>query len=295
MDFENRLPDETVNYSPEHPLREFTWLVVGALGTVALVTALVGFFAGEIAARLPFSTENDFASAISKHWEDEQRSAQAEEARQALRAIAAKLTPVMNLPEGMQVRVHYSDGSTPNAFATLGGNVVFYRGLLVKFDSEDAVATVLAHEIAHAKLRHPASSLGRGIAVGMTLSMLSIGMGEGVAGGALQTAATLPLLKYGRDQESAADAEAFAAVAKVYGHVGGARETFTELAKIGGGGITPAFLQTHPLSTERVAAAERTARERGWALDGARTPLPPALAALKKKAEAVKPDAGTAQ
>jgi len=183
---------------------------------------------------------------------------------------------------------------TPNAFATLGGNVVFYRGLLVKFASEDAVATVLAHEIAHAKLRHPASSLGRGIAVGLTLSALSSGMGESVAGGALQTAGTLPLLKYSRDQESAADAEAFAAVAKVYGHVGGAKETFTELAKIGGGGYSPAFLQTHPLSLERVAAAERTARERGWALDGPRTPLPPGLAALKP-AEAVKPAASAAQ
>jgi len=140
MDFENRLPDETVNYSTEHPLKEFTWLVVGALGTVAVVTALIGFFAGEIAARLPFSTENDFASGITRHWEEETRDAQAEEARLALRAIAAKLTPVMGLPEGMQVKVHYSAGMTPNAFATLGGNVVFYRGLLVKFASEDAVA-----------------------------------------------------------------------------------------------------------------------------------------------------------
>lgn len=295
MDFENRLPDESVNYSPEHPLKEFAWLVIGALGTVAVVTALIGFFAGEIAARMPFSTENDFASSITKHWEEGSRDAQAEEARQALRAIAAKLVPVMGLPEDMQVKVHYSDGTLPNAFATLGGNVVFYRGLLVKFGSEDAVATVLAHEIAHAKLRHPASSLGRGVAVGLTLSLLSSGMGQGVAGGALQTAGTLPLLKYSRDQESVADAEAFAAVAKVYGHVGGAQEAFTELGKLGGGGgMTPAFLQTHPLTTERLAAIERTARERGWALDGARTPLPPGLAALKP-AEAVKPDAGAAQ
>ncbi len=283
MDLENRVPDETVNYSTEHPLREFAWLALGALGTVAIVTALIGFFAGAIAARLPIGTENDFAAGITKHWEEAPRDAQAEAARGALRDIAAKLVPVMDLPPGMRVNVHYSPDGVANAFATLGGNVVFYRGLLVKFDSEDAVATVLAHEIAHAKLRHPASSLGRGIAVGLTLSVLSSGMGEGVAGGALQTAGTLPLLKYSRDQESAADAEAFAAVAKVYGHVGGAKETFAELAKLGRGGMTPAFLQTHPLSMERVAAAERTARERGWALDGPRTPLPPALAVLKDK------------
>ncbi len=294
MDLENRVPDESVNYSTEHPLKEFTWLVVGALGAVALLTALVGFFAGEIAARLPFSTENEFAAGITKHWEEEARDAQAEAARQALRDIAAKLVPVMSLPPGMRVNVHYSPDGVANAFATLGGNVVFYRGLLVKFDSEDAVATVLAHEIAHAKLRHPASSLGRGIAVGLTLSLLSTGMGEGAAGGALQTAGTLPLLKYSRDQESAADAEALAAVAKVYGHLGGAQETFTALSKSSGGGAGPAFLQTHPLTAERLAEILRTARARGWAPDGARTPLPPALAALKTDS-AVKSGPGAAQ
>ena len=77
--------------------------------------------------------------------------------------------------------MHYSPDKVTNAFATLGANVVFYRGLLEKFDNEDAVAMVMAHEIAHAKLRHPAASLGRGIAVGLTLSLISVGLGEGVA------------------------------------------------------------------------------------------------------------------
>jgi Zn-dependent protease with chaperone function len=294
VDLENRVLDETVNYSTEHPLREFAWLALGALGTVALLTALVGFFAGAIAARLPFSTENEFAAGITKHWEEQPRDAQADAARQALREIAAKLVPVMNLPPGMRVNVHYSPDDVANAFATLGGNVVFYRGLLVKFDSEDAVATVLAHEIAHAKLRHPASSLGRGIAVGLTLSLLSTGMGEGAAGGALQTAGTLPLLKYSRDQESAADAEALAAVARVYGHLGGAQETFAVLSKISGAGAGPAFLQTHPLTADRLAEIRRTAQARGWTSDGARTPLPPALAALKTD-NAVKSGSGATQ
>ena len=80
----------------------------------------------------------------------------------------------------MAVTVHFADEKTVNAMATLGGNVVFYRGLLERLDSEDAVATVLAHEIAHAKLRHPASGLGRGVAVGVVLSVVSSGMGRGV-------------------------------------------------------------------------------------------------------------------
>lgn len=287
MQYENRVPDETVNYSQAHPLGEFAWLAIGALGITLVTAAVVAFFGGEIAARLPFRTENEFAATITRHWEETPRGAQTEAARDALRVIAARLGGVMDLPAGMQVQVHYSPDKVTNAFATLGANVVFYRGLLVRFDSEDAVAAVLAHEIAHAKLRHPATSLGRGIATGLMLSLLSTGLGESVAGGAMQMAATLPLLKYSRDQESAADHEAIIAVAKVYGHAGGAYDALAALGRIRADGRDINFLRTHPVSAERVAAVERLARERGWALDRPRTPLPPALAALKVKAGAV--------
>ena len=282
MQYENRQPDETVNYSSEHPLKEFAWLVFGLLGVVAIAAALIGFFAGEIASRLPFSVEKDYARRITQHWQDKPRDAAAEEARAALRAIAAKLAPAMQLPPGMEIQVHYASDAVTNAFATLGGNVVFYRGLIEKFDSEDAVAMVLAHEIAHAKLRHPAASLGRGIAVGLTLSLVSVGLGEGAAGSALHSAGVLPLLSYSRRQESAADAEAMAALAAVYGHVGGARDIFNVFARLQPSSTQVTILRSHPLTSERVASIERTAAQRGWKLDGARLPLPPALARLRQ-------------
>lgn len=298
MQYENRQPDETVNYNREHPLKEFAWLVFGLLGVVVIAAAVLGFFGGKIAARVPFSVEKDYAKGILEHWENKSRDTQTEAARAALREIAARLAPVMQLPPGMEIHVHYSPDGIANAFATLGGNVVFYRGLLEKFDSEDAVALVMAHEIAHAKLRHPASSLGRGIAVGLTLSVVSAGVGEGVAGGAVQTAGVLPLLKYSRNQESDADTEALAALAAVYGHVGGARDAFAVMAKLGSGelprGPQVNILRTHPLTADRIAAVDRVAAARGWKADGERTPLPPALANLRTKAQEAqeKPAAG---
>ena len=282
MRYENRQPDESVNYSTEHPLKEFAWLVFGLLAVIAIGATVIGFFAGEIAMRLPYSVEKNFSKDIATYWQDKPRDAAAEEARTALRAIAARLAPHMNLPAGMELQVHYSPDKVTNAFATLGANVVFYRGLIEKFDSEDAVAMVMAHEIAHAKLRHPAASLGRGIAVGLTLSLVSAGVGEGVAGSAVQTAGVLPLLKYSRNQESAADAEAMAALAAAYGHIGGARDTFNAFAKLKPEASSQvSILRTHPLTSERIASIERMAAERGWKLDGERQPLPPALARLK--------------
>ena len=106
MQFENRVPDETVNYSHAHPLGEFAWLALAALGITLAVAAGVAFFGGVVAARLPFQTENDFSVSITRHWEEGSRDAQANAARDALRGIAVKLTAAMALPEGMQVKVH---------------------------------------------------------------------------------------------------------------------------------------------------------------------------------------------
>jgi predicted Zn-dependent protease len=282
VQFENRQPDETVNYSTEHPLKEFAWLLGGVAAVVALAVALAGYFAGELAARVPFRVEKEYAGGITRHWEEQRLTPEAAEARAALRAIAAKLVPAMALPPGTDVTVHYADDRTVNAMATLGGNVVFYRGLLERLDSEDAVATVLAHEIAHAKLRHPASALGRGVAVGIVLSAVSSGMGRNVGGDPVQLAGMLPLLKYNRDQERDADAEALAAVAAVYGHVGGARQVFAVLGKLGRDeSARIAILETHPLGSERLERVDALARSRGWAPDGPQRELPAALAKLK--------------
>ena len=98
----------------------------------------------------------------------------------------------------------------------------------------------------------------------------------------MQVAGLLPLLKYNRDQERAADEEALAAVAAVYGHLGGAREVFAVLGKLGrDDSARIGILQTHPLSAERLARVDELARLRGWAPDGPVRELPPALAKLK--------------
>lgn len=284
MRFENRAPEETVNYADEHPLKEFALLVIGVLGTVALAAALLGFFAGELAARVSFATEREYARSIADRFEQAKLTPAQRAARDDLRALAAKLAAAMPLPPDIAVSVHYADEPTVNAMATLGGNLVFYRGLLHKLESEDAVAMVLAHEIAHVRLRHPAAAMGRGVAVGLVLSAVSVGAGRSLGGDAVQRAAVLPLLKYSRDQERDADELALAALVKVYGHAGGAEQVFRVLAAaVPGERARMAILQTHPLTGERITRLQALARDNGWPLDGPRTPLPDSLKAPPKK------------
>ncbi|MDR0568253.1 MAG: M48 family metalloprotease [Spirochaetaceae bacterium] len=77
-----------------------------------------------------------------------------------LNAICGALTVHSEKPEifnGYHVRILDSDEI--NAFATSGGHIFIARGLLAAANSEDALAAVIAHEVAHVQLRHAAKQI----------------------------------------------------------------------------------------------------------------------------------------
>jgi predicted Zn-dependent protease len=126
------------------------------------------------------------------------------------------------------------------------------------------------------------------VAVGVLLSVVSADLGRSAAGGALSQAGVLTLLSFNREQERQADAEALRVLAAEYGHLGGAIDLFAAFAALPGAqrGAMPAveFVQTHPLTALRSAAVAAWAHAQGVPLDGARRPLPPALAAIRAAA-----------
>jgi Zn-dependent protease with chaperone function len=280
---ENRPPAEGINSSTEHPLKELAWLLGGSVAVVIALVFAVSLAAQWIAPRVPYRYEARLAATLPPI-----ATAPSTEAGRAvqgeLQALADRLSARMQLPEGMQVRVGYADSGTINAFATLGGQTVFFRGLLTRLDSEDALAMVMAHEIAHLRHRHAAAALGRGVAVGVILSVVSAELGRSAAAGVLSQAGMATTLSFTRDQERVADDAALAALAREYGHLGGATDLFRAMATLpGADGAVPQveLLRTHPLTRNRQLAIEPWARQHGVALEGPRRPLPPAIAALR--------------
>jgi predicted Zn-dependent protease len=280
---ENRPPAEGINSSADHPLKELAWLLGGSVAAVIAVVFAVSLAAQWIAPRVPYKYEARLASTLpaiaTTPPTEAGRAVQGE-----LQALADRLSARMQLPEGMQVRVGYADSKTINAFATLGGQTVFFRGLLARLDSEDALAMVMAHEIAHLQHRHASAALGRGVAVGLILSVVSAELGRSAAAGVLSQAGLATTLSFNRDQEREADEAALAVLAQEYGHLGGALDLFRTMAALpGADSKVPQveLLRTHPLTRNRQQAIEQWATRNNVALDGARRPLPPAIAALK--------------
>ena len=272
---ENVLPREGINSSPEHPLKEFSWVVGSVAATVILVVLLVGWGAQWVAPHLPFSAEESLAA----RWIDQPVPQEQFVRTKALQTLADRIAAQLQLPVGMHVYVSVVDSREINAFASIGGRIRINRGLLERLNSEDSLAALLAHEIAHVKHRHVATSLGRGLALSLLLAAISADAGAATAQAAIGNATGLALLGYSRAQEAQADAEALRAVVAMYGHGAGFTALFTVLRDaqsdffIHERKAGAELAHSHPLTADRIAAARARSRVQGWAMDGALTPL----------------------
>jgi predicted Zn-dependent protease len=263
-----------VNVSEKTPLRDLLRLTAGlCLITVAL-TAVVLFAARWLAPYIPFRYEAALAGIVKT--DASPPAACKNDGERALQALADGLAAKMDLPEEMTIHVHFSADSEPNAFATLGGHIVINRGLLANLHTENALAMVMAHEIAHIKHRDPIVSLGGGVAVAVLFSAV-IGGSDG--GALIGWAVGLTQMSFSRKQEAQADKDALAALQSYYGHTNGADEFFAyiiqEYPKLS---RVPAFISTHPAPPSRL----QTIRASFSSTPQALKPLPQAIQQLRQ-------------
>lgn len=267
--------------------RGFLILLLGTGLILAFIFGLLALLSDWLAPRIPFSAEQALLvntpsslPSFTKH--------DKEPAALAIQALAREVAANMALPSDMKITVHYLAAPTINAFATLGGHIYVYRGLIEKLGSEDALAFVLAHEMGHVRERHVIRGLSRGLMIVTALGAAGI-KSSGINQWALGKGAEIGGLAYTRDAESDADALALQAVCRMYGNAGGATEVFNLFARLGDGGLE--MLHSHPLSEHRQAEMLRQAQQAGCATTGtARPPAPEILAlSVRKDADRSKP------
>lgn len=280
MQYDNPKIPEGINVSSEHPLKEFAQLLIGAVVLVAILVAGLALLAEQLVRYVPFEMEKEIAANYPGKLPP--RTAVTD----YLQTLADQLAKAQDLPADMRITVHYVDDNTVNALATLGGNVVFFRGLVEKLPDENALAMVMAHEIAHIKHRHPIIALGRGVVVGLALAALTNFSGNGLAGNVLSDAGLLTVLSFNRDQEAEADRSALAALARHYGHVSGADTFFVRMQELPAHKSRenfPTFMSTHPATQDRIETLRALAQQNGWAMDRPTVPLPEAIQAQLRK------------
>lgn len=272
--YENRQPAEGVNVTRVHPLKQFFQLVVAALVLIVVLVFVLQVSGSWLAKRVPFTFELDVMQELDIPFGSDDANPQMVA---YLNELAGRVIQHMPIPEGVVVEVHYSDEDVFNAFATVGGNLLFYKGLLQKMPDENTLAMVMAHEIAHVLHRDPIASMGGGVV--STIALLGLTGSTGTAGTVLSNAGALTSVQFTRKMEELADKAAIAALNGLYGHVNGAAALFQLFKEARGDNAEPAswfegFASTHPRDADRVRDAEEHARAEGWSTSGELTPLP---------------------
>ncbi len=276
MRFENRQVAEGINVTKVHPLKQFMQLLIATVVLVVIVVVFLQVSGAWLAKRIPFAFEVKVMNKLDFEFGEASPDS---DIREYLNALGTKLGAAMELPEGMTTTIHYSNDPVFNAFATVGGNLMFYRGLLEELPHENALAMVLAHEIAHVQHRDPIAGFGGGIASSVALLAMAGNSGTGPAGKVLNNAGLLTSIQFTRRMEIEADIAALTAVNDVYGHVNGADMLFQVLkSKSASDGKVPEalkrFIETHPALDDRIERISTRTSEEGWDADGEITPLP---------------------
>ncbi|MGB0720772.1 MAG: M48 family metallopeptidase [Gammaproteobacteria bacterium] len=148
------------------------------------------------------------------------------------------------------------DPDQVNAWCMAGGKMAVYTGLLEKVDpSDDELAQVMGHEIAHALANHTAEKMSVAIATQVGIAGIAIASSNTKYGnlaltGAPLAAALAVTLPNSRTAESEADRIGIELAAKAGYNPNAAATLWQKMGKVGGKN-PPEFLSTHPAPGNR--------------------------------------------
>ncbi len=266
MRFDPKLPDDRVNISAQHPLRDAALLVAGVCGLAVVVVLAISLAIDLLVPYIPPAVELKLFSFVD--FEDDTDRAETEDPRTSRVQVLLERLAMHWSDNPYAFRVSVIGDSEPNAFAVPGGQIVITRGLLESVSSESELAFVLGHEIGHFKQRDHLRGLGRGIALGIAISALDLG-GAGGALDLLSGATGVAGRHFDRNQESGADEIGLELVWREYGHVSGAIKFFERFPRPTGRleEQFQSYLATHPLHSDRIESLNGMADARGWRRD----------------------------
>jgi predicted Zn-dependent protease len=179
-----------------------------------------------------------------------------------LRAIAAKIIPHATVwnprVKDWKWEVNLVVSSQINAFCMPGGKIGFYSGILEQLKlTEDEIAMVMGHEIAHALREHARERMGKSAATNIGTELLSKALGLGQTGQAMANyGAQLLTLQFSREDETEADLVGMELAARA-GYNPRAGISLWQKMSAGSAG-SPEWLSTHPSGSTRIADIEKS-------------------------------------
>lgn len=267
---------ENVNVTATPALVNFGSLVIKVVIGLGLLYWSLGIAADWLVVHMSPATEQKLGQVLlpSQHAAP---IAPPDRRLQYLQALIRALEPP-GQPLRFPLTVNLVEAEDINAAILPGGQVLVTTGLLNAVESENELAFVLAHEMGHFAARDALKGVGRTL-VFLTVAVITgIGTSETGIPGPVNGIGNVTQLHYSRQQETAADRYALAAVIRNYNHGNYSLSLFKRLQPLdpqpGQLRSIAEYFSTHPLPQSRIAALEGLAANEGWSMTGEVTPLP---------------------
>jgi predicted Zn-dependent protease len=178
---------------------------------------------------------------------------------QRVRAITQRLIPHTAVFRADAAKwpweVHVVSVNEVNAWCMPGGKMAMYTGLIERLKAtDDEIAAVMGHEIAHALREHAreriSRQMGTQMAVGIAGALLGIGnLGQGIGNAVADITLNRP---NSRTHEVEADRIGVELAARAGFDPRAAVALWEKMAKVSGDGQPPKWLSTHPSHEDRI-------------------------------------------
>ncbi len=166
-----------------------------------------------------------------------------------------------DLPSAEWEFVVFDADETVNAFALPGGKVGVYSGILMIAETDDELAVIMGHEIAHVTARHGSERMSHGIVAGL----LAFALSQELSGDKNQTEWLLAygvlttvgvMLPFSRSHELEADHIGLIYAAKAGYNPAAGPEFWMKMNLVKEGKEPNEFLSTHPSDMRRIDRLE---------------------------------------
>jgi len=183
-----------------------------------------------------------------------------------IQEIGSRIVRAAGLEDDYDWEYAVFENEQANAFALPGGKIGVNTGLIELARSDDEIAAVVGHEVAHVTSRHSAERVSQSMLSELGVSLAQAGLGGGEAAAAVLGAGVQygVLLPYSRKQEYEADRLGLRYAAAA-GYDPRAALTFWQsMAENKQQGEPVEFLSTHPADANRMAALQQELQAMGY-------------------------------
>ncbi|MGX5855505.1 M48 family metallopeptidase [Dyadobacter jiangsuensis] len=235
--------------------------IVGVALAVLMLMGLGYWFglpwlAGAAASRFPVSTEVQLGDTMYENM------IRAYDVDEGLTAITNDFAKAIDFKTHYPIRITVVKDKEANAFALPGGRIVVFDGILRKMHTKEELAALLAHEVSHVHYRHSLRNIFRSLGGYLFLSLLLNDI-NGVVTVLADNSNMLANLTYSRELETEADNKGMAIFKANRLDLKGFVDLFTVLKSARGEVESLKLLSTHPLTADRLRAAEEMVKGQG--------------------------------